>query len=92
MSKLRLAIAALAALAGTGALLPATSGAADTTSVSTVMSGARVVPDDGDGDGQGEISVTLKPGRKRACFELRFANIGRPTAAYLRDGGNAGQD
>ena len=51
----------------------------------TSLTGAAETPNPGDPDGSGTASVTVNPGQKRICYDLRVANIDAATAAHIHE-------
>src|SRR5512145_37282 len=50
------------------------------------MFGAQEVPGPGDPNGEGEATFSLDAARGRACFDLQWSKIRRPTAAHIHRG------
>ena len=76
----------IAAFAVTTALI-ATSAAAQTggRKLQTNLTGAAEVPGPGDSDGAGTAQITVNPGQKQVCYELRVSNIASASAAHIHE-------
>jgi hypothetical protein len=80
---LALALAALVALALTGAASADRGGRP----LSTTLTGAAEVPGPGDPDGSGVATISVNPGQEEVCWEISAQNIILPaTAAHIHVG------
>jgi hypothetical protein len=80
---LALAVAALVALALTGAASADSGGRP----LSTTLTGAAEVPGPGDPDGRGVATITVNPGQEEVCWEISAEMITLPaTAAHIHEG------
>ena len=77
----------LLALALVGVLLAIpTLSAAGTTQLTAKLKGSEEVPGPGDKNGKGDVSVKVKPQKRKLCFQLKFSNIEPATAAHVHKG------
>src|SRR5918995_5560728 len=86
---LALALAALVALALTGAASAAKLNVADHggSPLSTTLTGAAEVPGPGDPDSSGTATITVNPGQEEVCWEINAAGVELPaTAAHIHVG------
>jgi hypothetical protein len=60
--------------------------------LSARLKGANEVPGPGDPNGKGEAFVTVKPAKRKVCFQLSWKRIADATAAHIHKGveGDAG--
>jgi hypothetical protein len=80
---LALALAALVALALTGAASADSGGRP----LSTTLTGAAEVPGPGDDDGSGVATITVNPGQEEVCWEISVVDITLPaTGAHIHVG------
>lgn len=71
-----------------GGVLAAGALGANTTLVAD-LKGNKEVPGPGDPNGKATAEVTLKPKRKRVCFEIEFKRIEAPAAGHIHKGGKS---
>ena len=89
MSTLTRIVTTLSIAAMVSALVPAQAafaGGGPVTIGPIGMFGAQEVPGPGDPNGEGEATFSLDAARGRACFDLQWSKIRRPTAAHIHRG------
>jgi hypothetical protein len=77
---------ALLALAAVALAIPALSTAGGKVVVTAKLRGASEVPGPGDPNGKGEIDVTLKPAKRKLCFNLEIEKLENAAAAHIHKG------
>lgn len=51
----------------------------------TTLTGAAEAPKPGDPDGTGSATITVNPGQKRVCYDLRVSGIAPATGAHIHE-------
>jgi hypothetical protein len=80
-------LAAALALAAAIALPAVAAGGAPAVQLSAKLKGNAEVPEPGDPNGRGEAFFSVKPAKRKICFQVSWVKIQQPNAAHIHKGG-----